>query len=116
MATYKRLDDSGLLYFASKIKEKIDEVKTWTVETMTVDDTTAILDPYIFYIFPEMASLDISLDGDGMYGFRFTSGSTPTTLTVTGITMPDNFSVKANSVYEINIYQGYGVATSWKAS
>lgn len=116
MAAYKRLDENGLLYFVQKLKAKIDEAKRWSVETMTASDTAVTLSPDTFYIFPEMASLTVTVGATGMYGFRFTSGSAPTTLTVTGITMPDNFSVEVNSVYEISVYQGYGVATSWKVS
>ena len=47
---------------------------------------------------------------------RFTSGATATTLTMTGITMPDDFSVEANTVYEINVYEGYGLAVNWEVS
>lgn len=79
-------------------------------------DTSVTLVADKFYVFPEMSTLAVTVTATGMYAFRFTSGATATTLTVTGATMPDSFTVDANKVYEINIYQGYGVATSWATS
>lgn len=87
-----------------------------TVQTMTSSDTSVTLQTNKFYVFPEMSALSVTVTATGMYQFRFESGATATTLTVTGATMPDSFTVEANKVYEINIYQGYGVATSWTAS
>lgn len=83
---------------------------------MTSSDTNVELEPGKFYIFPEMSTLTVTVTASGMYAFRFTSGSTATTLTVTGATMPDSFQVDANRVYEVNIYEGYGVASSWATS
>ena len=85
----------------------------WTVQNMTASDTSVTLQTGKFYVFPTMDSLTITVTATGMYAFRFTSGATPTTLTVTGATMPDSFTVEANKVYEVNIYQGYGVVQSW---
>lgn len=79
----------------------------------TSSDTSQTLEPDKFYVWPEMSALAVTVTSTGMYAFRFTSGSTPTTLTVTGATMPDSFTVEANRVYEVNIYQGYGVVSSW---
>lgn len=86
------------------------------VVTKTASDTTNTLETDKFYVFPTMTTLSVTVTGTGMYTFRFTSGSTATTLTVTGATMPDSFTVEANKVYEVNIYQGYGVVSSWTAS
>lgn len=86
------------------------------VVNKTSSDTTNTLENDTFYIFPAMASLSITVTGTGLYIFRFTSGSTPTTLTITGAVMPDSFTVEANKVYEVNIYEGYGVVSSWTAS
>lgn len=66
-----------------------------------------------FYIFSEMTSLSVTVTNEGVYAFRFSSGITPTTLTVTGAVMPDSFSVEAGKLYEVNIYQGYGAVASW---
>jgi len=85
-----------------------------TVVNKTASDTSQTLAANTFYIWPEMASLTITCPATGgPYAFRFTSGSTATTLTMTGITMPDDFTVEANKTYEVNVYEGYGLAVSW---
>ena len=85
-----------------------------TVVNKTSSDTSQTLAANTFYIWPEMSALTITCPATGgPYAFRFTSGSTATTLTMTGITMPDDFTVEANKTYEINVYQGYGLAVSW---
>lgn len=86
------------------------------VVSKTSADTSQTLAADTFYVWPEMSALTITCPATGMYAFRFTSGSTATTLTMTGITMPDGFTVEADKVYEINIYNGYGVAQSWSVS
>lgn len=92
------------------------EEKT-TIVTKTSSDTSQTLAENTFYVWPEMTSLTITCPSTGgPYAFRFTSGSTATTLTMSGITMPDDFTVEANKVYEINVYQGYGLAASWAVS
>lgn len=88
----------------------------WTIENKTSADTSVTLTTGKFYIFPEMSSLAVTVTAVGMYAFRFTSGTTPTTLTVTGATMPDSFTVEASKVYEVNVYQGYAVVQSWTSS
>lgn len=82
-----------------------------TVQNMTASSAT--LSTGIFYVWGEIGSLSITVTATGMYAFRFESGSTATSLTITGATMPDDFTVEANKTYEINIYQGYGVVSSW---
>jgi hypothetical protein len=85
-----------------------------TVVNKTASDTAQTLAASTFYIWPEMASLSITCPTTGgSYAFRFTSGTTATTLTMTGITMPDDFTVEASKTYEINVYQGYGLAVNW---
>ena len=87
------------------------------IVTKTSADTSQTLAENKFYIWPEMSALTITCPATGgPYAFRFTSGSTATTLTMTGITMPDSFAVEASRVYEINVLEGYGVATSWEVS
>ena len=88
-----------------------------TVVNKTSSDTSQTLASNTFYIWPEMSALTITCPATGgPYAFRFTSGATATTLTMTGITMPDDFAVEANKVYEVNVYQGYGLAVSWEVS
>ena len=88
-----------------------------TKVTKTSADTSQTLAENTFYVWPEMSALTITCPvTGGPYAFRFESGATPTTLTMTGITMPDSFSVEASKVYEINVYEGYGVAASWSTT
>jgi len=87
------------------------------VVNKTSSDTSQTLAENTFYIWPTMSSLTITCPATGgPFAFRFTSGSTATTLTMTGITMPDSFAVEASKTYEINVYEGYGVAVSWGVS
>ena len=92
------------------------EPETTTVNK-TSSDTSQTLAANTFYIWPEMSALTITCPATGgPFAFRFTSGATATTLTMTGITMPDGFTVEANKVYEINVFEGYGIAVSWGVS
>lgn len=51
------------------------------------------------------------------YHFDFDSGSTAPTLTLPNtVTMPDGFTVEANTHYEIDILNGYGVVSAWATS
>ena len=73
------------------------------------------------YVCGEVSTLDITLPASGCVDIRFESGSTPTVLTITppsGVTVKwaggfDPTSLEANTVYEINIADGLGVAASW---
>ena len=77
----------------------------------------------IRYICGECATLDITAPESGCVDITFTSGSTPTVLTVTSakanttIKWANGFdpsSLDANTVYEINILDGeFGVVCSW---
>jgi hypothetical protein len=79
------------------------------------------IEPNKFYVFPEMASLDITLGGEidasivQEYKFRFTSGATATTLTLPEDIKGD-ITINANSVVEISIVDGYAVSQSWAVS
>jgi hypothetical protein len=90
--------------------------ETITRREMTSSDTNVTLASNTFYTFPEMATLTVTAPNTGLCMLRFRSGSTPTTFTINNATMPDSFSVESNKLYEINIYDGYGVATSWTIS
>lgn len=86
----------------------------------TAQDTTALLDPNKLYVFPEMASLTITLatptDNNVVneYRFMFTSGATATTLTLPGsVAQPDGFMVEANHVYEVSILENCMTAQGW---
>jgi len=67
------------------------------------------------YVCGEIISLDFTPCSDGVCDVIFTSGTTPTLLTMpNSVRMPKNFTVLENRTYEINILNGiYGVFTSW---
>ena len=74
-------------------------------------DTTVTLEPNTLYIFPEMASLTVTLaepDNSNVaneYHFFFTSGATATTLTLNNV-LSDAYSIEANMKYEVSILEG----------
>lgn len=89
----------------------------------TSSDTTAELDPNKLYIFQEMSSLtytlatpsDTSIANE--YHFVFRSGATATELVhPSGVSVPDNFAVEKNKVYEISILEGCLAYQSWAVS
>ena len=75
----------------------------------------------IRYVCGEVSTLDITLPASGIVDVVFTSGSTPTVLTITpptGQTVKwangfDPTNLDADTTYEINVADGLGVAASW---
>ena len=90
-------------------------------ETVTGTAPTITAMAGVQYVCGEVATLDITLPASGCVDIRFESGSTPTVLTITpptGVTVKwaggfDPTALEANTVYEINIADGLGVAASW---
>lgn len=90
-------------------------------ETVTGTTPTITALAGVQYVCGEVATLDITLPASGCVDVRFESGSTPTVLTITppsGVTLKwaggfDPTALEANTVYEINIADGLGVAASW---
>lgn len=83
-------------------------------------DTTATIQPNKLYVFPEMASLAITLAAItdstivNEFHFIFESGAAATTLTIPAtIRQPEGFTVEANHVYEISILEGSMTAQGW---
>lgn len=70
------------------------------------------------YICGEVSTITISAPQTGMIDVVFISGSTPATLTTTGITFPVWFdgTLNANTRYEVNVLDGYGVVTTWQTT
>lgn len=87
---------------------------------ITVSGTTPTITPIRdrIYTCGEVTSLTISNPpANGAYSVIFTSGSTPTDLSVDpAIKMPDGFTVEANKRYEINVSGNWAVAGSWAVS
>ena len=73
-------------------------------------DTVVTLQPNILYVFPEMASLTVTLGTPSdtnvanEYHFFFTSGQTATTLTLNDA-LSDAYSIDANMKYEVSILE-----------
>lgn len=83
-------------------------------------DTDVTLEPNKLYIFPEMATLNITLSENvdtsvaNEFHFVFESGATATTLTLPDtVALPDGFSVDANKIYELSILERMLLAQSW---
>ena len=80
-------------------------------QQMQNTDTTVTLEPNILYVFPEMASLTVTLGTPSdtnvanEYHFFFTSGQTATTLTLNDV-LSDAYSIDANMKYEVSILEG----------
>ena len=90
-------------------------------QEMQNTDTTVTIEPNKLYVFPEMASLTVTLaepDNTNVaneYHFFFTSGGTATTLTLNDV-LSDAYSIEANMKYEVSILENVayikGVSTS----
>jgi hypothetical protein len=82
-------------------------------------DTTFELTPNTFHVWDEMASMTLTLGAEtsgiaNEYLFQFTSGSTPTTLTLpNNIKFSEDLVIEANKIYQISILKGLGSVLSW---
>lgn len=80
-------------------------------QEMQSTDTTVTLQPNVLYVFPEMASLTVTLATPSNtnianeWHFFFTSGTNPTTLTLNDV-LSDAYSIEANMKYEVSILEG----------
>lgn len=99
-----------------------DGASTLRIEK-TSSDSTAEIEPNKLYIFPEMSSLtytlatpsDTSIANE--YHFVFRSGATATELVhPANVSVPDNFTVEKNKVYEISILEWCLAYQSWAVS
>ena len=84
-----------------------------TVQQMENTDTTVTLQPNILYLFPEMATLDVTIpQTDQEIHFFFDSGATATTFSLQaqsgGQIYTDAYSIDANMRYEVSVL--YNVA------
>ena len=95
----------------SKISDMLNAPETVSGSTPSITAKSGIM-----YVCGEVATLDITLPASGTFGVRFESGSTPTVLTATGVTWPSWFdptSLEADTIYEINVSDGYGLVATW---
>ena len=101
------------------VSEKIIVMNAYTKYNMDADETTYTLNSNRLYIWDEVASLDLSFaeeipDVVNEYTFQFTSGATPTS-----ITLPDTIqwangepSFEANKTYQVSIVNNIGLIVS----
>lgn len=95
--------------------------KTAQVEITTDGAVTQALDAGKIYLFSgDLTSLTITLNAPAsgqlpQYHFIFTAGATAPTVTLpNSVQMPDDWAVDAHTRYEIDILNGYGLASSWE--
>ena len=110
------LDYEGLQHYHEKISSLIDSVSadTRVVEISGATPTITCL-PNTLYICSTVTSLTVTPSESGICTILFTSGSTPTTLTLPStVKMPAWFVIKADTIYEISITNGvYGSVMEW---
>lgn len=108
-------DDGTVGAELSQQKNAISQKETKTTYT-TLSGTTVTQtgEDHVMYLCGELATLSFTAPQTGITAIRFTSGTTATVVTLTGITMPDDWEgAEANKAYEINVLDGKGVYASW---
>ena len=99
---------------SSADKSKLDAVGS----VVTVSGTSPVITAVsgVRYVCGEVATLDFTPCATGICDVVFTSGSTPTVVTLPNtVKFPDgSFTAEANKTYEINVMNGvYGVVMAW---
>lgn len=115
------IGDTDKTWSANKIASELEDVGNVKVVTVTGTNPVIQAEKNTRYICGEVTTLDITLPASGIVDVVFTSGSTPTVLTITpptGQTVKwangfDSTALDADTTYEINIMDGLGVAGSW---
>lgn len=102
--------------YTEDAKSAISEMLGGSV-SVSGTDPTIIAKSGIRYVCGEVLSLNFTPSANGICDVMFTSGSTPTVLTVPNtVKWANGFdptSLDANTTYEINIMDGLGVAVGW---
>jgi len=99
-------------------QDKEDIARNYSVNVVTVSGTTPNItaSANTRYVCGEVATLDFTPSQTGICDVVFTSGSTPTVVTLPStVKFPDgSFVAEADTTYEINILDGiYGAVMSW---
>ena len=103
------VDSNGKLYTISSGSGEV--VANVPRQEMQNTDTNITLQPNILYAFPEMSTLTVMLGNPSdtnianEYHFFFTSGATPTSLTLNDV-LSDTYSIEANTKYEVSVLEG----------
>lgn len=100
------------------------ETATWTEQTISSSGAvTQAISPYVIYHFTgALTSLTITLNAASsgqlaQYHFDFNCGSTaPTVALPNTVILPDNNNFDANTHYEVDILNNYGVVSAWATS
>ena len=102
--------------YTEDAKSKISEMLNGSV-SVSGTTPTIVAKSGIRYVCGEVATLDLTPPATGICDVVFTSGATPTVLTVPStVKWPDWFdptALDANTTYEINIMDRLGVAVGW---
>lgn len=106
--------------YPEKSKSAIHTMLNGSVSVTGTTPTITAL-PGIRYVCGEVATLTVNLPASGIVDIVFESGSTATVLTITpptGQTVKwangfDPTALDANTIYEINVADGLGVAVGW---
>lgn len=110
-STYYRFDEStGTWTFIGEIP-----TSKLIIERVSGATPTIVGQEGHVYICGEVTSLNFTPSATGLCEVIFTSGATPTNLTIPNtVMMPDWFVMEANKTYEISVLEGtYGAVMSW---
>ena len=111
------LDYNGLSHYTDKILKKISDsfeegieiVVSGTTPTITANANTR-------YICGEVTTLSVTPPSSGVVEIVFSSGTTPTTLTLPNtVKMPEWFTIESGYTYAISIENAtYGTVMMWQ--
>lgn len=95
--------------------EAVDEDRVVTVSGTTA---TIVAEAGVRYVCGELAELTFTPPASGLTAIRFTSGSTPTVISLlpaADVKMPDDWTgtLEANQVYELNFEDRLGLVAQW---
>ncbi|MBQ6398432.1 MAG: hypothetical protein IJI06_09855 [Oscillospiraceae bacterium] len=121
--TYVDAQTAALSGQIETLDDDVTALEAAQPKTVTVTGTTPVIAAVdnTRYRCGEVSTLDITLPASGIVDVVFESGTTPTVLTVTpptGVTLRwangfDPTALEADTMYEINIADGLGVAAAW---
>ena len=109
-AVQNKVIDEELSDVKNAISQKQDATNYVTLSGTIVTQTGA---DNTMYLCGELAELTFTAPATGQTAIRFTSGTTPTVATFSGVTWLNGFdpnNIEASKTYEVNILNGVGVA------
>lgn len=124
--TYLKEHQSLAAYRTAAAQDMIDAGKSDKVQEVTVATDGAVTQALdagkVYHFTGALTALTLTLNSpaagqQAQYHFDFVSGSAAPTVTIPAtVTMPDGWTVEANTRYEVDILDGYGVAQSWEVT